>query len=435
MPERCEVAIVGAGPAGISAACVLADSGVNVVVLERGEFPGSKNISGGVLYGHDLARIVPDFQEKGCPVERNIVESRLWYLSREAGYSLSFRDSAFEQSSRLNVFTTGRAKFDRWFAEQARARGALVVCSTVVRDLLRDDSGAVRGVRTDRPSGDLEADVVVLADGINSPLAGETGFRPEPDPAHVALAVKEVVELPEETINERFGVCEGNGVTTEILGEVTGGMNGVAALYTNRQSVSLVVGANLADFAEHLQRPYDLMEELKTHPMVAALIRDGKPKEYMAHWLPEGGYEHVPQLAGDGFLIAGDSGMLFNALHREGSNMAMVSGAAAAETILEAREQTGGFSRRDLAGYPERLKDSFVLKDLQKYKRFPRFLQEHRELFTVLPRLSADAARRMLTVDGVPKKDKQKAIWSDIKRGLSRFRLLHLIWDAWRSVK
>ncbi|MCF8104201.1 MAG: FAD-dependent oxidoreductase [Desulfohalobiaceae bacterium] len=434
MPERCEVAIVGAGPAGISAACILADHGVQTVVLERGEFPGAKNISGGVLYGHDLARILPDFAEQGCPVERNIVESRIWYASNEGGYSLSYRDRIFEEEKRHNVFSVARARFDRWFADQAGRKGALIVCSTVVTDLLRDEKGRVRGVRTDRPEGDLEADVVLLADGINSPLAAQTGFRPEPDPGHVALAVKEIIELSEETVNERFNVSQGDGVTIEILGGVTQGMNGVGALYTNKKSLSLVIGGNLQDFADLKLKPYELMESFKGHPMVKPLIRDGEPREYMAHWLPEAGYEHLPKLCGDGFLIAGDSGFLFNALHREGSNMAMVSGELAARTILEAR-QAGDFSRAKLEDYPGRLEDSFILKDLKKYRRFPGFLQKHKELFTVVPELSRMAGREMLSVDGVPKKAKQQAIWKRIKRQLSVIGLLRLLFAGIRSVK
>lgn len=428
------VAIVGAGPAGISAACTLADQGVSTLVLERGEFPGAKNMSGGVLYGHDLARIVPDFVERNCPVERNIVESRIWYLNDQGGYQLSYRDTAFESARRYNAFTAGRAKFDRWFADQAARKGALVVCSTVVTDLLRDARGRVTGVRTDRPEGDLTADVVLLADGINSALAASTGFRPEPSPEHVALAIKEVIELPEEVIDQRFNVAQGSGVTTEILGSVTGGMNGVGVIYTNRKSLSLVIGANLADMAERRIKPYDLLERFKTHPMVAPLIAGGTPREYMAHWLAEGGYDHIPPLFGDGYLIAGDSGQLFNTLHREGSNMAMTSGRLAAETILAAR-QSGDTSRRRLAGYVDRLESCYVMKDMKKYRRFNPFLDRHDEIFTSLPSAAGFAAREMLTVDGVSKKEKQGRIWRRLRRDHSLLGLLRLLGDGIRSVR
>ncbi len=434
MSETFDVAIVGAGPAGISAACLLAEKGVKTIVFERGEYPGAKNMFGGVLYGHDLAQVLPDYLERKCPVERYILETRLWYLSRDGGYNLSYRDRAFAEKLQQNVFTVGRAKFDRWFAEQARSKGALVVCATVVTDLLRDGRGRVTGVRVDRPQGDLAAKVVLLADGINSPLARRTGFRPEPRPEHVALAVKELIELPEEVINARFNVESEQGVTTEILGEITRGMNGVAFLYTNRRSISLGIGANLADFAKHKARPYEMLEELKEHPLVAPLIREGKPKEYLAHWLPEGGYDTVPRLCGDGFLLAGDSAMLFNALHREGSNLAMASGRFAAETILDALNR-GDCSARGLNGYVERLQESYVLQDLKKYRRFPAFMENHPELFSSLPSLAGFAAREMLTVNGVPKKKKQGTIWKAIRTRMPLMRLLRLAWEAWRSVR
>jgi electron transfer flavoprotein-quinone oxidoreductase len=434
MNESFDVAIVGAGPAGISAACVLAEKGVKTIVFERGEYPGAKNMFGGVLYGHDLARILPDYVQRNCPIERNIIESRIWYLSEEGGYNLAYRDRAFADKLKHNVFTVGRAKFDRWFAEQAREKGALIVCSTVVTDLLRDGKGVVVGVRTDRPEGDLMARVVLLADGINSPLAAKTGFRPEPKPGDVALAVKEVIALPEEVINERFNVEPGQGVTTEILGDVTLGMNGVAFLYTNRSSISLGIGANLADFASRRIKPYELLERFKAHPMVAPLIKGGKPREYLAHWLPEGGYDTIPALCGDGFLIAGDSAMLFNAPHREGSNLAMASGRSAAETIVEALRR-GDFSRRGLEGYAARLKESFVIQDMKKYRHFPGFLDQHHELFTTLPAAAAFAAREMIRVDGVPKRQKQKAVLTNLHRQLPLRGWIRLLWDGWRAFK
>ncbi|SPF37709.1 Protein FixC [Syntrophobacter sp. SbD1] len=434
MKQSFDVAIVGAGPAGISAACVLADRGAKVVVLERGEYPGSKNMFGGVLYGRHLHQIIPDYIEKNCPIERNIVESRVLYLCEEGGFSFAYRNMAFFDELRNNAFTVGRARFDRWFADQARTKGAVIVCGTVVTDLLRNGAGGVIGVRTDRADGDLKAGVVLLADGVNSPLAARTGFRPEVRPQDVALAVKELIALPEEAIDERFGVSSGNGVTNEILGNVTRGMNGVAFVYTNRSSISIGIGANLEDFAAEKARPYEMLEDLKMHPMIAPLIAGGKPKEYTAHWLPEGGYDTIPKLFGDGFLIAGDSAMLFNALHREGSNLAMTSGKLAAETILDALDK-GDFTSRCLQGYAGRLQDSLVLKDLKKYRRFPSFLETHKELFTALPRATCAAAREMLTVDSLPKKDRQRKAWKAIKGQIGPLRLLRLVWDGWRSVR
>ena len=434
MREEFDVAIVGAGPAGISAACILADAGVKTIVFERGEYPGAKNMSGGVLYGHDLAQILPDYAERNCPIERNIVESRIWYLSSDAGYSLGYRDSVFTGERKHNAFTILRAKFDRWYAEQARKKGALIVPSTVVLDLLRDAKGRVVGVVTGREQGEVRARVTLLADGINSPLAARTGFRREPKPEQVALAVKEIIDLPSEVIDQRFGVSGTDGVTTEILGAVTGGMDGVAALYTNRSSISLAMGANLADFSAGKLKPYELMESFKQHPMVAPLIAGGKPREYIAHWLPEGGYDAMPALYGDGYLIAGDSAMLFNALHREGNNLAMASGRMAAETIVESLRR-GDLSKKSLAGYRERLAASYVLKDMKKYRRFGRFRYQHKELFNELPRVATFAGREMLTVNGVSKKEKQRLIVRTVRKEVPLLKLLRLLWQGWRAVR
>jgi len=434
MNESFDVAIVGAGPAGISAACILADAGIKTIVFERGEYPGSKNMSGGVLYGHNLRQILPNFDQLGCPVERNIIESRIWYLSKEAGYTIGYRDNIFTQERKYNVFTVGRAKFDRWFADQARKKGALIVPATVVVDFLRDKNGRVSGVVTNRADGEVPASVVLLADGVNSPLAAKTGFRAELKPEHVALAVKEVIELSAEVIEQRFCVSPSDGITTEVLGEITGGMDGVAIIYTNKNSISISVGANLADFVRTKIKPYELIEAYKQHPLVAPLIAGGKPIEYTAHWLAEGGYYTIPQVYGNGYLIAGDSAMLFNALHREGSNLAMASGKMAAETIIEALKR-GDTSRKSLSLYAEKLNDSFVMKDMKKYRNFPAFLYNTHQLFNELPQVAQLAAREMLTVNGISKKQKQKDIMAEIRKKIGLFKLARIIWRGWRSVK
>ncbi len=434
MKEIFDVAIVGAGPAGISAAYVLAGAGKKVIVLERGEHPGSKSVSGGVLYGHDLARIIPDYFDKGCPIERNIVESRIWYLSKEAGLSLGYRDRIFDSERRYNAFTISRSKFDRWYADQARRKGALIVPSTVVTDLLRNGNGAVTGVVTQREDGEVRARVTLLADGINSPLAARAGFRPEPKPEQVALAVKEVINLPPEVINERFAISEGEGITIEILGKVTEGMDGVAFIYTNHSSISLGIGGNLADFATLKLKPYELIENFKQHPMVAPLISGGKSMEYIAHWLAEGGYDAVPKLCGDGYLIVGDSAMLFNTLHREGNNLAMASGKMAAEAILEAFK-SGDFSENGLGGYRERLDASFVMQDLKKYRRLGSFLYNRKEVFTQLPELVSFGAREIITVNGVTKKAKERVILDKIRQVMSIPGLIRLMWQAWRATR
>ena len=168
---------------------------------------------------------------------------------------------------------------------------------------------------------------------------------------------------------------------------MTGGMDGVAIVYTNKGSVSISIGANLADLVKAKIKPYELIEAYKQHPMLAPLIAGGKPIEYTAHWLSEGGYNTIPQLVGDGYLIAGDSAMLFNALHREGSNLAMASGKMAAETIIEALKKND-ISKQGLSAYVTRLNESFVMKDMKKYRNFPGFLSNTHQIFNEMPESS-----------------------------------------------
>ena len=142
----------------------------------------------------------------------------------------------------------------------------------------------------------------------------------------------------------------------------------------------------------------------------------------------------MPKLYGDGYLIAGDSAMMFNALHREGNNLAMASGKMAAESIIEALKKDD-FSARSLAGYQKRLADSKVLKDLKKYRKFGKFLYTHKELSGTLPQVASFAAREMITVNGDSKKQKQKTIFREMRRRMSLLKLLRLLWQGWRSVK
>jgi electron transfer flavoprotein-quinone oxidoreductase len=164
------------------------------------------------------------------------------------------------------------------------------------------------------------------------------------------------------------------------------------------------------------------------------LLVGGQPREYMAHWLAEGGFDTIPRLYGNGYLIAGDSAMLFNALHREGNNLAMASGKMAAETIIEAIRRND-FSAKSLSAYGEKLAASFILKDMKKYRNFGSFLYRHKEIFNPLPAAASMAAREMLTVDGITKKQKQKLIMKELRKQTSILKLFRLLWQAWRAVR
>jgi len=428
--EKFDVVIVGAGPAGLAAAYVLAQAGLQVLVFERGEYPGGKNVMGGIIYRQPTEAVFPDFW-KEAPVERPIVEQRLMVLTKDSAVTMGYKSARFAQEP-YNCFSVLRAKFDRWLAGKVEEAGAFILPETVVEGLIREN-GKVVGVRTGRDDGDVRCDVVIACDGVNSLIARDAGLHAELKADQVALAVKEVIALPKEKIEDRFNLEPGQGATIELVGEATGRMLGTAFIYTNQDSLSVGVGAIASEFAATGIKPYELIEALKNHPAVKPLVAGGETKEYLAHLIPEGGFKAVPQLYADGLLIAGDAAMLVNSIHREGSNLAITSGKLAAQAVLQAKEK-GDFSAQSLSVYQKLLESSFVMKDLKKYKYTTHYMESHRELFTVYPEMITDAAYEFMSVDSVPKGDKQKKIMKLVKGRRSMLRLAKDMFDGWRAI-
>ncbi len=430
MAEKFDAIVVGAGPSGNSAAYVLARAGLAVLQIERGEYPGSKNVQGAILYSHALERIIPDFRED-APLERHIIEQRAWMLDDDSYVGSIYRSNAFNRPPH-NRYTIIRAQFDRWFSRKVQEAGALTICETTVTDLHMDGSRVV-GVQTDRAGGSVYADVVILADGVNSLLARKAGFHGELQPRDVALAAKEIHFLPESAIENRFNVQGGQGVVIEMAGKITRGMVGTGFLYTNRESITIGIGCLLSDFQESGISPYALLEQMKMHPAIHPLIEGSEMKEYSAHLIPEGGYNAIPAVYGDGWLMVGDASMFVNGIHREGSNLAMTSGQLAAETVIELAKEGRPMTANNLARYRKKLDDSFVIKDLKKYRRMPDILEHNHQFFTDYPEFLNRAAHTMVTVDGVDKKSKEREIRSGLVTRRSRLGLLGDAFKLWRA--
>jgi electron transfer flavoprotein-quinone oxidoreductase len=432
MAEKFDVIVVGAGMAGNAAAYTLAQAGLKVLQIERGEYPGSKNVQGAILYADAIEKIIPNFRDD-APLERHLIEQRVWVLDDNSYIGGNYRSEDFNKEP-YNRYTIIRAHFDKWFSEKVKAAGGLVVCETTVTHLLLDGKRVV-GVATDRKGGDIYADVVILADGANSLLAKKAGFHPEIKPKDVALAVKEIHFLPPEVIEQRFNIGEEEGVVIEMAGKITAGMMGTAFLYTNKESITLGIGCMLSDFKEQKVTPYQLLEQMKAHPAIAPLLAGGEMKEYAAHLIPEGGYDAIPQVYGDGWMIAGDAGQFVNGLHREGSNLAMTTGQLAAQTVIELKAKGKDTVAANLAAYKAKLDDSFVMKDLKKYRRLPGIFHKNNQFFTTYPELLSKAAQTLIRVDGIDKKSKEKSIK---KSFIASRSLLGLIGDAfkfWRAVE
>lgn len=422
MAEKFDAIIVGAGVAGLSAAYKMAKEGLKVLIIERGQYPGSKNVMGGILYRHQTDEIISEFW-KEAPLERPIVEQNFWLMGSDSAVKTGYRDVEWSKPP-YNNFSVFRGKFDQWFAKKCVEVGALLINETLVTECITRDNQVI-GVKTDRPDGEIYANVVVISEGVNSILPRQLGFHKEWKTGEVALAVAELIKLPAEKIEDRFSLEKGMGATIEMFGDTTQGMVGTSFIYTNKETISIGCGALLSQIRQKGIKPYELLEYVKQHPIITPIIAGGEPTEYYAHLIPEGGYNSIPKLVGNGVVVVGDAAQFVNGIHREGSNMAMTSGRLAAEAIIHAKS-IDDYTTRTLSHYQDMLQDSYVVKDLAKYKDASHLMEGNPAYFNKYMPIANMAMKEMFTVDGIPKSKKQKLI---LKRILKGHAPLKMAWD------
>jgi electron transfer flavoprotein-quinone oxidoreductase len=410
-PGSFDAIVVGAGPAGTSAALGLAQMGAKVLLLERGEYPGSKNMFGGmVAWCPAPEELLPGFWTT-APWERAVTKRVLTVTGEGSASSLVFQAaSASDQPAAgagscsdrsLTGFTLFRPHFDRWFAKRAEAHGVTLLTDCRVEGLVMR-GGEVRGVRVTGPDDVIEAPLVVACDGALSFLAQEAGLHSGVKAEQVALGIRALYLLSEEEIDERFGLVGREGATQEFLG-CTEGIRGGGFIYTQTETLSAGLVFHLDSLKERGIPPYELLERFVSSGPVAPLLRGAQLVEYSAHLLPEAGMRMVPRLQAPGLLVAGDAaGFCYtNGLTQEGMNLAMTSGLLAARVGAEALA-AGDVSSRQLARYREELDRSFVLRDLKTYGKAIDFLH-HDRLFTVYPRVISALMEDLYRSDGRPK--------------------------------
>lgn len=428
--DKYNVIIVGAGPAGSTAAYLLAKGGLEVLLIDRGTTPGCKNMFGGRMYSHALHRVIPNFWED-APVERAVVREVITVLTADRSVSFSCQDENWVKAP-YHSFTLLRADFDAWLAAKAEEAGAMVASGIRVDDLLIEE-GRVVGVRAGED--ELRADVVIAADGANSLLAQKAGLRPELHPSQVATGVKQIIELSSEAISDRFQLTENNGAAYLLVGACSRGMQGGGFLYTNKSSISLGLVVNAGDLQRNQYRINELLEDFKAHPFIAPLIKGGRVAEYSAHLVPEAGWKRRPQLWGEGILVVGDAaGLVLNLGYQvRGMDLAIASGQAAAETVSKA-VANNDFSTQGLSIYLDKLTECSVFKDMESYNLAPQFL-ENPLLYEQYPELINSLAAKLFTVKGDPAVPLFKKMMSQIKENkLSLFQLARDAWKGGRSL-
>ncbi len=408
MSDEFDVIVVGAGMAGSAAAIRLAQAGASVLLLERGAEPGAKNLSGGILWGDDLARVLPRWRDE-MPVERHLVRKRFGLLAPERALSFDFEDAAWRRPPYV-AHTVLRARTDAWLAGQAEAAGATVVPGVPVERLAWEGSrvvGVVQGGET------MRAPVTIVADGANSRLTLGTPIRPSPrlGEGTTELGVKEVYRLDAARIEERFQLAPGEAHAEEwVLGIYPPGVMAGGFLYTNRETISLGVIVRVSSLLGGQTYAHDLVETFKQHPTIQRSIAGGELVEYGAKLISSGWASRPAAFHGDGWMVAGDAaGFVFsNGLVIQGMNYAVRTGLEAAEAALAARAAHDPSAAR-LAEYDRRLASTGVLADFREFAGMDRIKWNPR-FYTFYPRFATELFGGLMGASGGPKEHLRRTL-------------------------
>jgi electron-transferring-flavoprotein dehydrogenase len=352
-----DVVIVGAGPAGLAAAYRLAElirvhneseagrklEGISIAVLEKGKEIGSHGISGAVMDPRGIAELMPDWLERGCPVESPVTTDAFWYLTESSKLAAPVMPPPLQNHGN-SVVSLGEVV--RWLAPIVGEMGVDLFPEFAASRVLVEN-GRVAGVRTGdkgidkngeakpnfEPGVDIKAKMTILAEGprgtLTKQLAGMFDLYAGKNPQVYAVGVKELWQLPDD----RYPA----GTVTHTLGfPLDPDTFGGAFIYGMKDRVvdiGLVIGL---DYKNPTLDAHDQLQRLKLHPEIRKILEGGKMIAAGAKAIPEGGYYSMPRLYGEGFMILGDSGSFLNGARLKGIHLAFKSGILAAETAFHA---------------------------------------------------------------------------------------------------
>jgi electron transfer flavoprotein-quinone oxidoreductase len=400
-----DVAIVGGGLAGISAAITAAKNGLSVIVLERGEHSGSKNVSGGRMYIHSLKKLLGD-RYKDAPLELPIKKETFEIYTGKNKVSFSFENKETE-----NSYSILRSKFDAWFASEAENLGVPISYSTLVSGIDREDGGLI--IRSDR--GDIKTPLVIESDGAAAfasrylGLVKEKKFKMQPVkniegnpdfmPGQVMVGVKEIVDSKTD---------KDSGEAKTILG-LSDGIKGGGFAYTNKESTSIGLTLKLDSLEAHKEKSFEIIENFRENLSIG-----GKLLEYSAHMIPFYKFENLPQRYAPNLLVTGDAaGFLINdGFTIRGMDNAIESGRLAGEAVKKISD-SGDFT--DTYIYEQMLQDSFILKDMQASSRISSLFGNERT-FDAYPKMMAGILERMFTVTDDPRENVKNVMRDEIKK-------------------
>ena len=377
-----DVVIVGAGPAGLSAAIRLkqlaAETGhdVSVCVLEKGSEVGAHILSGAVIDPIALNELIPDWKEKGAPLNTEVNEDRFYVLGPHGAMRLPNILMPPLMNNHGN-YAVSLGNVCRWLAQQAEALGVEIYPGFACSEVLYREDGSVKGVvagvfgiakdgthKPDfQPGMELHGKYVFIAEGVRGSLAKEIIARfnlsQGKEPQKFGLGMKELWEvLPEK--HRQGQVTHTMGWP---LGLKTGGGSFMYHLENNLVSIGFVVHLN---YTNPYLYPYMEFQRFKHHPLIEPVLRGGRRVAYGARAITEGGLQSVPKLYFPGGALIGCSAGFVNVPRIKGSHNAMKTGMLAAETAFKALQ--AGRAGDELSAYQDAYEHSWVYEDLSRVR-------------------------------------------------------------------
>jgi len=422
-----DVVVIGAGVAGTVTTYLLAQQGLSVAMIERGEAPGSKNLSGGIMYCRAMCGVFPNFLTE-APVERRIDHNKVIFMNADSWAGLDYGDQRLYDAG--TAVTVLRAHLDPWLAEQAENAGAMVMSGVKVDSLLKE-GGQIVGVKAG--DDELRARVVVAADGVNSFIARDAGLRSKPATDQQALGMKALFKLDRATIDDRFCVEGDHGVAYSLVGDCSMGVGGGGFVYTNKETISVGLVLRLDDLVKKGLNSTDIFDHMLAHPLVDSLVRGGELIEYGSHLVNEGGENMMGQIVHNGLVLVGDAaGLTLNTgLTVRGMDLATGSAIAAAKGIGEAIA-ADDVSATGLSAYKRALDASFVGQDMHTYSKAPHFLENDR-MYGAYGQLIADVMHAVFNLDTTPRQHLLKTARGVLKG--SDVKLSQLMKDGMEGVR
>ena len=378
-----DVLVVGAGPAGLATAYhlrkLLDESGredTAIAILEKSKEVGSHIISGAVLDPRGIDELMPDWKEKGAPIEKPVEEDHVYYCTKNSKFPLPFIPPPLQNHGNYIISLN---KFSRWFGEVVEESGVDIFAGFAGAELLIED-GAVVGVRTGdkgidkggelkgnhEPGIDVRAKLTILAEGARGSLTKQLiktfGLDQGRNPQVYAVGVKEVWEVPSQKgRNGRVIHTMGWPLTSEEFG---GGF--IYNMDEGRVSLGLVIGL---DYRNPRLDPHARFQDFKQHPLVKEILEGGSLVSYGAKAIPEGGYWAMPQFYFEGGMIVGDSAGFLNSMRLKGIHMAFKSGMLAGQAAFEAIE-ADEYTALRMRRFEDLVEKSWIKTELWKVRNF-----------------------------------------------------------------